>query len=169
MAYSIHVNGAALIRVGNQGAGVDTPSDVGFSDAGVDIVIDYNKEPVMADNAGTAIPADLQKMGKSAKITMNLVVYDDTVFRARFVTDGAVEGEQDPTGTLIFANDDGFRVIITSPIDGIHWRFLYCSVDYCRARLGSKYNIWSVGIDAIPYVANGTSLSGKKLFDHTNG
>lgn len=167
MAASIHVNGPALIRLGSQGTG-GALSDVGYSDGGVDIAIEYNKEAVMADNAGTAIPADLQKMGKSASISFSLVVYDDAVFRASLVKDGAVEGQNDVTGRLIFQNSEGFRLVIASPIDGVPWRFPYCSVDFCRSRQSSKYSIWNVGVSAIPYVANGASLSGTVLFDHTN-
>jgi hypothetical protein len=167
MAYTPHVNGPCLVRVGPSGVS-GVVSDVGFTDGGPGINIEWHKEPVIADNAGPMLPADLQLMGKSAKLDIDLVVYDATVFQTAFLTDGTTEGLCDITGKLIFQNSLGFRVIFTSPIDGLVWRFPYCTIDAARSRIGSKYNIWHLGIDAIPYVANALSLNAAKLWDHTN-
>jgi hypothetical protein len=170
MAYTPHVNGPALIRVGNQGTSVGSGlNDIGFTDAGPQIAIEFNKDGVMADNAGPVIPADLQRFGKSAKINLAMVVYDAALLQTWLLKDGAeAEGANGITGQLIFANNLGIRVVITSPIDGVVWRFPWCSVDYCRLRPGSKYLTYDIGIDAIPYIANAASLSGVVLWDHTN-
>jgi hypothetical protein len=184
MSYTPHVNGPALIRIGKQGNSAtrgDALSDVGYTEAGPQIAIDFNTEDVIADIGGPHVPADVQRFGKTAKINMQLVVYDSTVFQARMLKDGAeAEGLNGPTGQFIFANDLGFRIIITSPIDALVWRFWYCFMESASIKPGSKYNIWDVGIRAIPWPGPTTysgglptgnwqdTLQNVPLFDHVN-
>ncbi len=166
MAYTPHVNGPALISVGAQGtAGELYP--VGYTDAGPQISIETFAEPIIADNGGPNIPVDYQQMGKIAKIQMALVVYDVDVFEAWFTNNqsGSIAGTIPELGTLLFANNDGFRIVIASPIDAIPWRFKYCKVDDVSQRPGTKYTTYNVSITATPFIYNSLPED-LPLFDH---
>lgn len=173
MATAVHVNGPALIKAGIQGpAGGGTPDLVGITENGPLIDIEFFKEPVIADTGGPNLPVDYQKMGKKAKITFSLPIYDLAVLTAKFLENqkggAAGEGKLPQIGELMFANTGGFRLIVSSPIDAQPWRFFYCTVDYCRLRPGTKYNVYDVGIDAIAWIGTSTSALDTPLYDHTD-
>lgn len=180
MAYTPHVNGPALVSVGLQlgiSGSVSGPLyPVGYTDGGPQISIESLVEPIIADNGGPSVPIDYQIMGKTAKIQMALVVYDGEVFRNWFegtqAYPGGSLGSTGLHGSLLFATGQGFRLVISSPIDVQPWRFLNCKVDDISQRPGTKYTTYSVNITAIPLLYNLTpgqfSPNGPLLFDHTN-
>lgn len=170
MAIAIHVNGAAIIKVGPQGV-TGTPDVLGITEAGPHIDIELHKEGVVADTGGPSIPVDYQKMGKSAKITFALPIYDIAILTDRILKNqaGTNEGQIPALGGLMFGNTAGFRLVITSPVEAVPWRFYYCSVDYARLRPGTKYNIYDIGIDAIPYIGVATTAADAYLYDHVDG
>lgn len=172
MAADIHINGAALVKVGLQGTGqVDALQVVGITENGPQIEIDFLEEPVIADNAGPQLPADYQQMGKMARISFALPIYDLAVLTTWFLSNqsGSAEGRILAVGTLIFANNKGFRVVLSSPIEGQPWRFFWCKVNSCKIRPGTKYNIYDVSLTAIPYIGAATASANKDLYDHTDG
>lgn len=168
MATAIHVNGPAIIQVSDAGfPGAVALSTLGITEGGPMINIEYHKEGVVADTGGPFIPVDYQKMGKSAKIQMAVVIYDTTVLAAYVEGNqtGAAEGQIPALGELMFGSGGGFRLVITSPYEARPWRFGYCSTDYCRLRPGTKYTIYDIGIDAIPYIGTAITSANTKLFD----
>jgi hypothetical protein len=170
MATAVHVNGAAVIQVAAAGeASVDALNTVGITENGPQISIDFHKEGVMADNGGPNIPVEWQRMGKTAKITFALPIYDIAVVTTWFLGNqaGATEGSLPQLGSLMLASGGGFRLTISSPIDAVPWRFFNCSIDSISLRPGTKYNIYDVSIDAIPYIYNNAVATDKKLYDHT--
>lgn len=166
MAYTPHVNGPALISVGAQGTSGDL-YPVGYTDAGPQISIEFFAEPIIADNGGPSIPVDYQEMGKMAKIQMALVVYDHDIFQSWFTNNqsGSTSGTIPELGNLIFANTDGLRVVIASPIDAVPWRFYYCKVDDVSQRPGTKYTTYNVSLTAVPWIYNDLPED-KVLWDH---
>lgn len=171
MAFATRVNGPAVIRVGLQGVGqVDALADVGITENGPSIQVDNLEEPVQADNAGPQMPADLQDMGKVATIRFGLPIYDLAVLTAWFLSkqSGGSEGQIMAPGTLIYAGGKGFRLIISSPTDNQPWRFFYTRVKSCSLRPGTKYNVYDVALEAIPYVGVSATPANTPLYDHTN-
>lgn len=172
MATAVHVNGPATIQVGTAGeAAAGGLSTIGMTENGPRIEIEFYKEGVVADNAGPNIPVEWQMMGKTAKITFSLPIYDIATLTTWFLGNqaGATEGSIPAIGTLMLAGGGGFRLVITSPIDAQPWRFFNCSIESIGLRPGTKYNIYDISIDAIPYVYNAAASSGVKLYDHVAG
>jgi hypothetical protein len=171
MAFATRVNGPAVIRVGLQGVGqVDALADVGITENGPAIDIEWLDEPVQADNAGPQLEADVQHMGRRANIRFGLPIYDLAVLTTWFLghAAGSAEGNMLAAGTLIFANGKGFRLVVSSPTDGQPWRFFYSRVKHCALRPGTKYNVYDVVIEAIPYVGVAATSANTPFYDHTN-
>jgi hypothetical protein len=172
MAFATRVNGPAIIRVGLQGTGqVDALSDVGITENGPNIEIEWLDEPVQADNAGPRLEADVQHMGKRARIRFALPIYDLTVLTTWILSHAAgnAEGNMLAAGTLIFASGRGFRLILSSPTDAQPWRFFFVRVVSAGLRPGTKYNIYDVVCEAIPYVGVAATSANTPFYDHTNG
>ncbi len=80
MAQAFHVNGPAYMyaAVGTNNAW----TALGYTEAGVDVEVTSHWTPVMCDAAGVEVPADLQRMGRSAVITAPMVAWDWTTLDA---------------------------------------------------------------------------------------
>ena len=66
-----HVNGLATIKIGT--------AILGYSVDGVTIDLDAKNENVMTDLWGSQIPEDVLNMGQEARVTCELVKYDEDV------------------------------------------------------------------------------------------
>jgi hypothetical protein len=172
MAKRIVVNGPALISIGAQGTS-GSLSELGYAEDGVDIEIEYGDEPVFADSGGTKVPVDFQTMGKMARISFGLTVYDSDVLDSILLHGATGPGLEPAPGLLLGANSKMFRVCIAGPLDLPH-RFFFCKLDgSVRDKLGTKRRKPMVPILAIPGVgASGSILIpqpmlGLPLYDRT--
>lgn len=96
MARAYHVDGPVVVSVGF--AGVDGAfSALGIVEAGVEAAIDHKIREVKTDVAGEMVPAELQDMGKTADIPLDLVDYDDAIVNQ-------VKAIGDQTGSTIGAS-----------------------------------------------------------------
>lgn len=175
MATAIHVNGPALIKVALQYALNGTPNGdslnlLGITENGPLMEIEYFKTGVIADTGGDDLPVEYQRKGKKAKITFALPIYDDAVLSTWILGNQkgtANEGTEPQIGDLIFANNLGFRLVISSPIEAKPYRFYWCTVDFARMRPGTKYKVWDIGVDAIAYIGNAQTAKDTVLYDNT--
>jgi len=167
MATAIHVNGPAVISLGAGGTGGGL-STLGISEDGVDIEFTWHDDDVIADSGGPVVPVDVQDMGKLAYITAKLVVYDQTVLETLFLR-GAADGEQEPSpGKLLVANSLMKRVVISSPDEGLAYRFLYSHlIGSTQFRRGSKRTLPLLKWRALPGTGTTATMATLPLYDNT--
>jgi hypothetical protein len=164
---TIHVNGPALIRVGAAGFTSSGLMDLGFSESGVDISITDYTNRVMTDAAGGAVPHELGDMGMDAVIRCRLPMFDAKAmaFVRTRRSAGGVEGTSPVRGGLIMRGGAGIRVVITSPTEGLPWRFLFCTPQGPR---GGRYGTVHT-VEELTFYAIQQEVQGKWwLYDRNN-
>jgi len=120
---SIHVNGVALVKVGPVTATSDSIWDLGYTRNGAEISFQGFFLDVPGDENGgdDGPPIDVQYMGETATIRMELTKYNATVaeqVQAR-LSDGA-GGVPGQAGFLMFGDAKAWRLLIVpanSPIN----------------------------------------------------
>lgn len=167
-----HVNGPALVWIGNQGVGGGL-EQLGISEDGIGISLTQHDDPIMTDDGGSRIPDELQDMGEDATIDFRLVYYDLNVLRKirkKRIGPALPEGQQRSRGSVIFNNDLGFRLVVQSDGDE-PWRFFWCTLRNApqRAKVGTKRTAWDMSIYAIPRRIEPNLARPRILYDHVNG
>jgi hypothetical protein len=152
------VNGSAVVSVGTGAAGA--LETLGYTDQGVDIDIQELTEDILTDVSGRS-PQDVQLMGMTARIIVNLIAMDRTVFaKITGRGDRSTVGQTSTPGTILGANNYLFRVGIASPLD-TPWSFPTCLVrPGYGTRLATKVHPFRIEFFAIPYLSY-TTTSGK--------
>lgn len=167
---SYHMQGAVVVYTGTGVA--NAGEQLGMTEDGVDIRIEEFLIPVKTDAAGEA-PADFQKMGARARIRLRLVTYDDAVLQHVLSRgDRTAAGELSTAGTLVHTNSYGFKVGLTGDTNATNhddpWYFPNAHLAGATpvgAKLGSRYTIWDVELEAIGFVAgSATSNKDKVLY-----
>jgi hypothetical protein len=163
---AIHVNGPALVLVGPQGLN-GALSPLGYTEEGVDLAINNHDDPVVVDDAGTQVPADLQDMGRDASFELRLPKYDDKWLRWVLERRSQQEGQDNVPGGLIFGGNRGFRLVIDSPNED-PYRFYFCTLrNSSSSRLSTRRNLWSLSVYAIRGYLTGRG--NYSLFDRVKG
>jgi hypothetical protein len=172
MAQAFHVNGPAYMyaAVGANNAW----TALGYTEAGVDVEITNAWTPVMCDAAGVELPADLQRMGRSATITAPMVAYDQTtldLIEKRGGMSSPAVGSEGTVGELQGTGGYSFGFGWKGPTDQ-DWRFTNCVlVNPHRARMGTKYTVDTLVVRAWVFVpatvTNAATVAALTLYDHT--
>lgn len=123
MAAQFHVAGPCEILVGAEG-GVTTTS-LGYSRNGVDVRIDgyYEDVPCDTDGGDRGPPADVNFMGESATIRLELTKWDSAL--AESITprvNGAVAGVPAGPGVLFGQDGKAFRLIVLPTTPGFDFK-----------------------------------------------
>lgn len=164
MAYV--VPGVCTVKTGAQGTG-GSLSSLGITVEGVRVAFQHHKRPIMTDAAGTEVPAEMQKMGITARISGRLVNYDAAVWKALLQWGGATFGQQLAAGTLLLTNSGCFRVVLdcATPL-----RFYYCTLGDGQAELlSTKAKEPEFEFEALLGVGADLTLAGKQTWDETVG
>ncbi len=117
----VNVTGLAVVKVGDVAATQDTLEDLGYTRNGVEISFTGFFLDVPGDENGgdDGPPVDVQYMGETATIRMELTKYNATVAgKVSARVNGGVEGVPVAAGTLMFgdrndlANNVAWRLLI---------------------------------------------------------
>lgn len=163
MAYTdIHVSGPAIVSVARAGQSV---SRLGVTDEGVNLRLDANYEPVMADDLGPYVPTDHQFMGILASISGRFTRYDESLMeqlRARTPGRGAGLMTAADIGHLAITASLYWIVYIESAArtgsgsGGLAtveppWRFPMClPTDAFSLNVGTRFSKSAFGFTAYP-------------------
>lgn len=154
MAVLFHVNGSALIYVG-QGTG---GSQLGYSSAeGVKVETLVGQEMVYSDQLGPFVPGEVLNNGTIAQITFDLYKYDNSVLAAlNAKREGGNLGQFTAAGTLMFLNELTSGITIASPIDGLNYYFprAWLAGDPQPVQLSTQLKIWGLKFMAAPNSQN---------------
>lgn len=167
MALLAHPNGSCLVRVGAGGTG-GALTDLGYTRDGVRMNTQQLTADVMSDNAGI-IPADIQKFGVVATISLPMQYFDwdvaDDLFGQAF--GGGVLGAEPTAGSLYAFNAHTRRIVLTSPLDAVHWRFYHCIWKDASKILAAKCEPFIMNLYAWP-APQAELLADSILYDHIN-
>lgn len=130
------------------------------------IRINYHDNPIHADNAGPAVPADVQDMGKDAAITVALSQVDLAVLDLISTSADAPDvGSMPSMGVPLSASGAAFRLHI--PSNYRPWTFWTCKMRNRGDEIGSEYSILDLEFYAWAAIGNSLLSRGTKLFSHT--
>jgi len=178
MSLAYHVDGPVEVRIRLQGVALGVV--LGHTEDGVSVSEEERVEPVRSDVAGTMIPADLQKMGTDATITIPLVAWNpavlDTILNISPV--GAAPnavGKGGARGLLMMSNNLYYELGLTSlspetgPEIGQHRRFFFCITRGSRDfKMSSKYTVHTIKVYAfVPTLAGVNSTAANVFMDYT--
>lgn len=173
MATSHHVNGPAGVYTNvSQSAG--SLGLFGISTDGVGIeIIDY-VDPIHDDRAGPNVSTDEQRFGSEARITADLIWYDESIRAMLFAMAAngtkATEGTMGYAGVLFGLGSVYYQLVIqppsgTSPTSEDLWRFYYARLlDAQAVKLGTVRNVWRCIWKAVNYLGSATSLNASTLY-----
>lgn len=166
MALLGHPNGRCLVRVGLGGT-AGPLYDLGYTRDGVRMNLQQITAEVMSDNAGL-IPADIQRFGVVANLSMPMQYFDwdvmDDVFSTAF---GAALGAEPEPGQLIAFGGLTRRFVLTSVLDGVPWRFFHCIWKDAGKLLAARCDPLTINVYAWP-APQGNPLSVSSIYDHVN-
>lgn len=168
MAKSIYVNGPCLLSFGAQGAaGGGALTELGLTKGSVRLDLELYEDEVHGD-AGAAVEIDVQDLGKAATITAKLNVWDRAALETLIARTAADAPTEPSPGTLMLANSKMFRLVITSPLANLPYRFLYVRLmSPVALDLGTIRTEPDVRFRAIPGTGVQNSMVGLQLYDRT--
>lgn len=172
MATAIHVNGVAQIKIGLYTAGpvAVTTELLGHALDGVDIEPEIHIDPVFADTGGGTggVPVDFQEIGQVARISADVIVYDEAVLtKVRKRPSSSAEGLLGTTGSLIVAGALYQRVLILSPGDSVPYNFPCAITSRWPVRLSTRRTIYRVQWLAFAPIGTATAALGSILYNTT--
>lgn len=146
------INGSALVYTD-----VVTPGTfalLGYTDSGVDMNVQQNKNEILTDIFGPMTPQDFQDFGMTARLVCPFIACDRTQLDAVIgVGDAAVLGQLNTPGTVVGVEGYKFQIGIESPFD-IPWVFKACIVrPGFGTRLAVKANVFRMEFYAWPYAS----------------
>ena len=117
MAVAIQVAGPCLVKTDTGSA--NALESLGYTRDGAQITFDgYMLDVPVDDNGGEAgPPADVQYMGETATIVLNLTKYDSAVIAK--VTPrlyGGTDGQVGTPGTLFFGDSKSYRLLLATTL-----------------------------------------------------
>lgn len=151
------VNGCAFVNVGTGSMGAFEL--LGYTEAGVDENVKYNKGEILTDLFGPMTPQDWQDFGMLANLTAPLIAVDRTVLAKIMARGDATIGLINTPGLVIGVGGYGFRVGISSSFDS-PWSFNTCICLNQETRLATKANPFRLQLLAWPFVSY-TASTGK--------
>lgn len=158
------------------GPSLGTLSLFGCSTDGMQVeIIDY-VEKIHDDRGGPSISTDEQRFGSEARITGEMVFYDETVRATLFAqaqSGGTLaEGLMGYAGVLFGLGGYYYSLVLNSPSGSSPtseslWNFPYARLlDAQAVKLGTVKNIWRVTFHAVNYLGSNTSLASSVLYKH---
>jgi hypothetical protein len=170
---------------GNANSLIANTTQLGLSQDAISVTEYWNLDDIGVDaygNTGRPNPPDRQVFGGYAAIEMNLVHYDVGILQEciRLSWGGApAEGQQARAGTLYGGNVPLYNpgnfyisVGVSSPVGGIPWTFLACTLSERPFvyPLGTKRSVVVLRWDAIAYSVDpwngGTGSLGVPVYTH---
>ena len=195
MARDFQISGPAMVSVkAGSASQIASLTQLGLSDAPIKVTPRFFHEPLNVDSWGARyVPADYQVFIADVEISMTLIHVDRTVLQVCLALAAgnpliATEGFMAVAGTRLGNNTARFAATncyiglnITSPIQGLPWRFLYAFLTGAQEfPLGTEKSIFNLSWKAIPYTndpwGGGTAqpstsaslgAAGAILWDHT--
>lgn len=174
MAQAFHIDGPCAIYLG---IGSGTPASLsllGLAEDGIDVQVDQRYTDVKCDSGGPEVPVDLQRMGRTANISGNVVMYDLATLQAARQGGGVADGVEPALGALIGQEisaawaGGAYRLVIASA-DEV-FRFYNCILRGPQGlKAGVPYKRQRLNWFSWVYVPAGTlTAAGRYLYDHTN-
>jgi hypothetical protein len=161
MAQSFNVFGSAVLLVGGSTLGITTD--------GVEVTVTHITEDVPADNFG-ATPAQVQYMGMSARISAELVYFDQSVLNTAMDFGAGGLGLMGSVGTLIDIQNLKFALVVRSTPSGTGvagtnpcYKFANCYLENVTYKFGTRKSTPRVEFRALPVYQSGIS-SGAALW-----
>ena len=160
MAVTVQVGGLALIRVATAVGGA--LADFGYTQDGAQITTEGHTINVPGDENGgdEGPPVEIQMLGETARVTLQMTKWDSTVGNALAKRSAAVAGGARTPGRLVFANGDYVRLVISAP--NAPWNFP-CAVlqrTPITINAGTKYSRLALEFECYknPAATNGADL-----------
>ncbi len=174
MSSQLHVNGYAQLYVGPMNAQSYSTcvNELGWTVDGVEISEIHYHEDIYTDRLGGHVPEDIQNFGSEARITLDLIKYDNAVLRSIITrnyqgTVGTTPNEPSMAGDLMVACSKMFSLYVKrqygpdcqNPATGSSsnasveggWTFPRCMVvDERSWKVGTKVTRHRLVIRAIP-------------------
>jgi len=165
VAYRVH--GPVVLSVGT-GAN-NALQDIGVSESGAQLRVTYHTRPVYSDVGGPETPVELQDMGQSAKISMDLCSWNETYLQQLYIRAGgangqaATYGDVTPRGRFIGTDGKLFCVTLIPQLqtastyweDG--WHFYYCHLEGAKEiKVGTVQTGLRLSFMAIPHIQGST-------------
>jgi hypothetical protein len=173
MPKTFHVNGVAELSTGTGSAGA--LELLGHTVNGVEIEPQILKRPIYTDAGGgdDGVPVTHRKVGEIHVVSADVIVYDEAVMaKVRRGTENTTEGVMVGAGTIldnVVVGGTGahgyYRLLISSPDDGVPWNYLTAHLMRAPRRLSTKETVYRLQWEAIPYVGTGTTMAGVVLFN----
>lgn len=186
MPRGFQINGESLVLVkGRADSAIGSLTQLGLSDADIDVDLEFMHEDIKVDAWGEA-PPELQFFLAAANITMTLVHFDPVVLDvciAESMAGAPAVGSTARAGALMgnglprFAPGGAFGnhfigLNIASPVAGKPWRFYYAYLarNPVKYPLGTKRTITQLNWRAIPYTVDpwngGLGATGAVIWDN---
>ncbi len=173
MGQQHHVNGPAGIY-NAIGQSVGSLALFGMSVDGVTIEIISYVDPIHDDRAGPNVSTDEQRFGQEARISADVVWYDEAMRAIMFALAAngtqASEGTQGLAGVLFGLGGFYYQSVIqppsnTSPTSEAPWNFTYTRLlDNESVKLGTVKNVWHMVWKAVNYLGTNQSLNNSLLY-----
>lgn len=170
MAVSFHVNGPASVFIDGAELGISTDGvTVEFTPKMLDVLTDI-------DGGSAGIPTDVQAMNGEAKVTLDLIYYDETVLETVLAgISGATLGTTYAAGTLLFTQGKGFQVTVNcTPAGGVTgsercYTFPNAYLVRASGKMGTKASVWAMEFRALPGIPSGDSSAGREWITSSCG
>lgn len=188
MSRDFDIPGPALVLVkGRSDSAIGTIQELGLSDQVINVTLNFRHKDINVECWGD-IPPDVQFKLADIRISFSLIHFDRTILEACISESMggapafgqlAGAGFRLGNGKARFASGAGLSgnhligLNITSPINGVPWRFLYCYMEGTPAEfpLGTEKSIIRTNWRCIPYTQDpyngGLGAYGVTLCDHT--
>ena len=160
MAVIVNVTGLATIKVA-PAAGAPL-STLGYTQNGAQITFEGYELRVPGDENGgdDGPPIDIQVLGQSARIRLELTKFDTTVSDTILTrTPGGTLGQPDtvavPIGTLIFASSQYFRLVIDTATRPFNFPCVSFVKTPQELNAGTKYQRHIVEVEAFKHPSTG--------------
>jgi hypothetical protein len=176
MGLQHHVFGPAGLYV-SVGQSVGTVGLFGMTVDGVNIEVINYVDPIHDDRAGPNVSTDEQRFGQEARISGNVVWYDEAIRAQLFaVADNGTltnEGAMGYAGVLFGLGTVYYNLVVqapsgSSPTNEGLWNFPYARLlDATAVKVGTVKNVWNCIWKAVNYLGTSQTLLGSVLYKHT--
>lgn len=166
IAYRVH--GPAVITVGT--ATNNAIEDLGVAENGCNIQITQHLRPIYSDVGGPETPVDVQDMGQTGKISVDLTAWNEEVLQKLYLRAGGANGQAatfgdvTPRGRFIGTDGKLFCLTLIPQLQTANtywedgWHFYYCHLDAPPAaiRVGTVITAHRLLFSAIPHIRGST-------------
>ena len=177
MSISHHVQGPAAIYAYSASLSLGTtsaPALLGVSTDGVGLEFIHYVDPIHDDRAGPNVSSDEQRFGTEARITADIISYDEAVRSELFaIADNgtlSTEGTEGYAGILFGLGNYYYTLIIqepsgSSPTSESLWNFQNVRLlDAAAVKVGTVRNVWRCVWKAVNYLGTNLTLNTSVLY-----